>query len=247
MKIDAWLRERLFLHAKYPALRVIDADNKQWLIDCGPTVPRALWQRGGEVNDIDAIYFTHVHPDHCTGLTALLNYWKSSPVRSRHYLLPAGAAAGAHAAGRAGELAAGGPGFTIDWQECREAWTWQDWQIRTAPTQHELSNRAIRITIAGQTLFYSGDGRPTADSIALMAGAGLAFQECASVAALDDDASHGDFLLPDAVQNAAAPGDGALSLRGCFSVGAKAGLSAVAGLIRFPGWTHLNAAASHAH
>ncbi len=43
------------------------------------------------------------------------------------------------------------------------------------PTQHELSNRAIRITIAGQTLFYSGDGRPTADSIALMAGAGLAF------------------------------------------------------------------------
>ena len=84
-------------------------------------------------------------------------------------------------------------GFTIDWQECREAWTWQDWQIRTAPTQHELSNRAIRITIAGQTLFYSGDGRPTADSMALMAGAGLAFQECASVAALDDDASHGDF------------------------------------------------------
>ncbi len=84
-------------------------------------------------------------------------------------------------------------GFTIDWQECREAWTWQDWQIRTAPTQHELSNHAIRITIAGQTLFYSGDGRPTADSIALMAGAGLAFQECASVAALDDDASHGDF------------------------------------------------------
>ena len=38
------------------ALRVIDADNKQWLIDCGPTVPRALWQRGGEVNDIDAIW-----------------------------------------------------------------------------------------------------------------------------------------------------------------------------------------------
>ncbi len=46
--------------------------------DFGPTVPRALWQRGGrEVNDIDAIYFTHVHPDHCNHLTALLNHWKS--------------------------------------------------------------------------------------------------------------------------------------------------------------------------
>jgi ribonuclease BN (tRNA processing enzyme) len=47
------------------------------LIDCGPTIPRALWQRGGDINDIDVIYFTHVHPDHCVGLTALLNYWKS--------------------------------------------------------------------------------------------------------------------------------------------------------------------------
>ncbi len=93
------------------ALRVIDADNKQWLIDCGPTVPRALWQRGGEVNDIDAIYFTHVHPDHCTGLTALLNHWKSYSRQKPVIILPAGAAAGAHAAGRAGELAAGGPWF----------------------------------------------------------------------------------------------------------------------------------------
>lgn len=190
----AWLRERLFLHAKYPALRVIDADNKQWLIDCGPTVPRALWQRGGEVNDIDAIYFTHVHPDHCTGLTALLNHWKSysrqKPVII--YCQPAQQPVLMQLTALANRPQAD-LGFTIDWQECREAWTWQDWQIRTAPTQHELSNRAIRITIAGQTLFYSGDGRPTADSIALMAGAGLAFQECASVAATDDDASHGDF------------------------------------------------------
>lgn len=173
---------------------MIDADNKQWLIDCGPTVPRALWQRGGEVNDIDAIYFTHVHPDHCTGLTALLNHWKSysrqKPVII--YCQPAQQPVLMQLAALANWPQAD-LGFTIDWQECREAWTWQDWQIRTAPTQHELSNRAIRITIAGQTLFYSGDGRPTADSIALMAGAGLAFQECASVAALDDDASHGDF------------------------------------------------------
>ena len=55
------------------ALRVIDADNKQWLIDCGPTVPRALWQRGGGVDDIGAIYFTHDHPDHGRGLPGWLS------------------------------------------------------------------------------------------------------------------------------------------------------------------------------
>lgn len=115
------------------ALRVIDADNKQWLIDCGPTVPRALWQRGGEVNDIDAIYFTHVHgplhrPD---GATEPLE--KLFPSEASHYLLPAGAAAGAHAAGRAGELAAGGPWFHHRLAGMPRSLTWQDWQIRTAP------------------------------------------------------------------------------------------------------------------
>ncbi len=198
------------------------------------------------VNDIDAIYFTHVHPDHCTGLTALLNYWKSGSRQKPLiiYCQPAQQPVLMQLAALANWPQAD-PGFTINWQECREAWTWQDWQIRTAATQHELSNRAIRITIAGQTLFYSGDGRPTADSIALMAGAGLAFQECASVAALDDDASHGDF--PSCLmlfQNAAAPGAGALSLRGRRPVGAEASLSAVAGIIRVAGWGPLYAAAT---
>ena len=143
--------------------------------------PRAL-QRGGEVNDIDAIYFTHVHPDHCTPDGATEPLEKLFPSEASHYCQPAQQPVLMQLAALANWPQAD-LGFTIDWQECREARTWQDWQIRTAPTQHELSNRAIRITIAGQTLFYSGDGRPTADSIALMAGAGLAFQECASVAA----------------------------------------------------------------
>nr|MDQ6119794.1 MBL fold metallo-hydrolase [Klebsiella pneumoniae subsp. pneumoniae] len=187
-----------------------------------PHRSRALWQRGGEVNDIDAIYFTHVHPDHCNrpdGATEPLE--KLFPSEASHYLPPAGAAAGAHAAGRAGELAAGGP-----WFHHRLAGMPRSLDVAGpadphCPTQHELSNRAIRITIAGQTLFYSGDGRPTADSIALMAGAGLAFQECASVAARTMTPRMAISPPPDAVQNAAAPGAGALSLRGCFPVGAK--------------------------
>ncbi len=55
-----WLRERSSCTQNTRAAGD-RCDNKQWLIDCGP--PRAP-KRGGEVNDIDAIYFTHVHPDH---------------------------------------------------------------------------------------------------------------------------------------------------------------------------------------
>ena len=34
------------------ALRVIDADNKQWLIDCGPTVPARAGRRTGRSHAI---------------------------------------------------------------------------------------------------------------------------------------------------------------------------------------------------
>ncbi len=83
--------------------------------------------------------------------------------------------------------------FDIDWQDITPETAWRDWRIRSAPTQHEIPCRALRIDAHDLALFYSGDGRPTPESLALMAGATLAFQECASWQALDDDASHGDF------------------------------------------------------
>ena len=175
------------------ALRVID-ENHQWLIDCGPTIPRALWQRGGDINDIDAIFFTHVHPDHCTGLTALLNYWKSF---ARHkpliiYSQPEQREVLMQLAGLA-NWPATSLTFTLEWRDSSTRWDWQHWQIQTAPTQHEMANQAIRIDIGQHSLFYSGDGRPTPESVALMMGSQLAFQECASLTALAHDASHGDF------------------------------------------------------
>ena len=94
------------------ALRVIDADNKQWLIDCGLTVPpRALAaRRRGQRYRRDLLHPRSPGPlHHSDGATEPLE--KLFPSEASHYLLPAGAAAGAHAAGRAGELAAGGPWF----------------------------------------------------------------------------------------------------------------------------------------
>ncbi|WP_422128192.1 MBL fold metallo-hydrolase [Vibrio hannami] len=60
----------------------------QLLIDCGPTIPRALLKKEVGVNDIDAIFFTHIHPDHCAGISALLNNWKSfGRTQTTHYFL----------------------------------------------------------------------------------------------------------------------------------------------------------------
>jgi len=177
------------------SLLVTDSSANQLLIDCGPTVPRALFSRDMGVNEIGAIYFTHIHPDHCTGLSALFNYWKSfnrtQPVtifcqqenKAPLQFLVSFANWPTH------DLC-----FDVRWQMITDHFLWKNWALETAKTQHELTNRAVRISVDGQRLFYSGDGRPTPGSIELMVGADLVFQECASFDALDESSSHGDFF-----------------------------------------------------
>ncbi len=176
------------------SILIADDQQHQWLVDCGPTVPRALWAQGLGVNEIDAIYFTHIHPDHCSGLAALLNQWKSFK-RSK----PLDIFCQADQRGVLEQLVALAiwPAttvrFDIQWHEVKDAFSWKHWELQTAETVHEVNNRSLRVAVDDQVLFYSGDGRPTEATRQLMAGADLAFQECASFQALAPDASHGDF------------------------------------------------------
>lgn len=181
------------------AIHIEDFNNNQWLIDCGPTVPRALWQREIEVNAIQVIFFTHIHPDHSCGLTALINHWKSFK-RSQPldiFCQRAQQAPLKHLVELAiwpqKELC-----FEIHWHDIDNEFIWRDWKIQTAYTQHEIPNRALRVTIGSNSLFYSGDGRPTQASEKLMQGVDLAFQECAAFEALPANSSHGDY--PDCLR-----------------------------------------------
>ena len=128
------------------AVMVTDNKDNQWLIDCGPTIPRALWQRGTGVNDIQVIYFTHIHPDHCSGLAALVNQWKSV---NRTVPLTLYCQAEHRAPLESLLFLASWPkktlGFDIHWRDISDQFDWQDWQISTAFTQHEVRNRCLRI------------------------------------------------------------------------------------------------------
>lgn len=184
------------------AILISEGDNVHWMVDCGPTIPRALWQRNLPVDTIDVLYFTHVHPDHCSGLVALLNQWKSF-----HRTKPLVIYARAEQRDVLMQLAAlaywpaAHPGFELIWQDIQPEWTWRHWRIRTADTQHEIPNSALRIDSGPYSLFYSGDGRPTPQSRQLMAHSTLAFQECASWQGLEEHASHGDFPACEALSD----------------------------------------------
>lgn len=47
---------------------VVEAEGQRLLIDCGHTVPGRLRQMNIGLRDIDAIFISHLHGDHCYGL-----------------------------------------------------------------------------------------------------------------------------------------------------------------------------------
>lgn len=52
----------------YHSNAIIEHNGKKLLIDCGSNCPSALEEAGIDINDIDAIYISHLHADHCGGM-----------------------------------------------------------------------------------------------------------------------------------------------------------------------------------
>ncbi|MEI7062909.1 MBL fold metallo-hydrolase [Dickeya chrysanthemi] len=165
----------------------------QLLVDCGPTVPQALWQRQTAPDDIHAIYMTHAHPDHVLGLTTWLNWCEScgrtapltliAPRQQRPQLQ------------RLADFAfwpAGRPLFTLDWQDSESLSELGPWRCQTAPTRHSVPNRSLYLSGEQGALFYSGDGQVTTAGAALLAQADLALVECYSLQAMDNT-GHGNW------------------------------------------------------
>ncbi len=163
----------------------VEAGGFRLLIDCGHSVPPVLWRALPDPNAVDALYFTHHHPDHCFGLVPALIRWTDDG-RTKPLTLVVSADV-RHQLGLL--LAAGGIdpqrslSFPLHWLDLDEAHSLGPFQLATAPTLHAVPNRAIRLEADGRVFAYSGDGRPTTESEALFRGADLLFHECFTVEA----------------------------------------------------------------
>jgi len=61
----------------------LTAGDKQLLIDIGSTVPQQLVKAGRSGFEIDAVFITHTHPDHVSGLSPFLHSLTSTPGKTR--------------------------------------------------------------------------------------------------------------------------------------------------------------------
>ncbi len=152
------------------------------LVDCGYSVPHALWQHSRDPNLLDGIYLTHGHADHFLGLPALL-MWMRHAGRARPLCLLGAPgfrqwAEGAMTLGYPGAFAAE-KCYPIEFLELGPDRTQQfgPLQLRSAESEHSVRNCALRVDAGGVAVAVSGDGAPTPHCESLYEGVDLLVHE----------------------------------------------------------------------
>jgi ribonuclease Z len=166
------------------------------LLDCGFTVPPPFWKSCPDADNLDAIWISHFHGDHFFGLPALLTrFWE---MKRRKPLLILGQRGIDEIVPQTLKLAYSSVldkfaydirFLTIEPGEVVEAVgvTW-----RSAVNGHPQRDLAVCMERGGKSLFYSGDGLSTDETLSLARGADLVIHEAFR---LDTDTpGHGNII-----------------------------------------------------
>jgi ribonuclease BN (tRNA processing enzyme) len=167
----------------YPNTSVLVEGPLTILLDCGYSVPPAVWRAGFAANDIDLVYISHAHADHYFGLPALLGrMWEDGRRRPLTILSqPA-------VLDQVRDILEYGYRtltrrflYPIEFLAA-EADRIGDVRFSFAPSMHSVPNLMVRIEAGGKAVCYSGDGMFTGGGGELAAGADLLIHEAYSMA-----------------------------------------------------------------
>lgn len=141
------------------------------LLDCGFTAPPQFWREETEVNMLDGIWISHFHGDHFLGLPALLvRFWEEGRSKALTLLGQKGIDSFTR---KSLDLAY--PGiyeklkFPVRFIEVEPN---KDVEIfgltfQSADNNHSQRDLALRIEAHGKSIYYSGDGKATPESMAI--------------------------------------------------------------------------------
>jgi ribonuclease BN (tRNA processing enzyme) len=161
------------------AVEADDADGRTWriLLDLGSGSLGPL-QRFASAEDVDGVFFSHLHPDHCldlTGLYVLRKYHPDGALPPIPVWGPAGVAARmAEAYGLPSE-----PGMSGEFDFVEYAGVVELGPFRVVPqaVAHPVPAYGLRVTANGRTLAYTGDTGRCAALEELASGADLLLAE----------------------------------------------------------------------
>jgi ribonuclease BN (tRNA processing enzyme) len=181
------------------------------LLDCGFSVPHAYFFLEPKPDELEFLWISHFHGDHFLGTPLLLlRLWEMGRRDPLHILGPPGLQA--HVEEAAG---LGYPNllprldFPLLFHELQPGEARQfgttAWQV--AFTEHSEPCLSLRLEHDGMSIFYSGDGRPTEQTLALAQGTDIVIHEA--------------YGFEDST-----PGHG--SVKSCFDFARRAGASRLA-------------------
>ncbi len=151
------------------------------LLDCGFTAPPSFWKIAKDPDDLDAIWISHFHGDHFFGLPALLARFRE--MKRRKPLLILGQREIDKIVTQTLRLAYSSlmdklsydiRFLTVEPGEVVEA-AGVKW--RSAVNGHPKRDLAVRIDRGAKSLFYSGDGAPTDETLPIAHNADLVIHE----------------------------------------------------------------------
>ncbi len=171
---------------RFPNVSILvrtDAGGRQVsaLLDCGFNAAQEYWRYAGGPEELDALWISHFHGDHFMGTPALLlRFWE---MKRRKPLVVIGQPGVSDIIPRAMELAYPGfmekLGYPLEFEEVEPGrsvnvagLTW-----RFAENSHGRRDLAVRVEDGIRSVFYSGDGGPTARTLELARGSDAVIHE----------------------------------------------------------------------
>ena len=157
------------------------------LLDCGFTAPPQFWREEANADILDGIWISHFHGDHCLGIPALLvRFWEEGRKKALTFLGQKGIALFIRSA-----LDMAYPGmyerlkFSLNFVEVEPEKEVMIFGLifQTAITSHPQRDLALRINVQGKSIYYSGDGKATLESMSLAKGCELIIHEAFSLEA----------------------------------------------------------------
>jgi len=165
-----------------PAI-LIRGEGKFLLLDIGSGTLRRLAETGTSINDIDLIFLSHFHPDHCADLVPFLfaTKYAFSQARSKEFHLMGGP--GLHNLFHGLKKVFGQwivpEDYPFHLHEAKGTVPFGNFNLRTLPLTHSESSMGLRIESSeGKTIVYSGDTDYCENIIELAKEADLLILEC---------------------------------------------------------------------
>lgn len=163
------------------------------LLDCGFTTPHCFFRYVVDANELDILWISHFHGDHFFGVPLLLlRFWEMGRKRP---LTIAGPTLVQRMILQSMELAYPGffprllyPVLFVEIEPENQV-DIHGLCLRTALNEHSVRSLAVRIDDNRKSIFYSGDGRPTAKTLDLAQGCDLVIHEAFTMD--DPPAGHG--------------------------------------------------------